>query len=94
VQSLNESLQSVGESPVGLKRIGKTNYTTTEMAKIESAVREKIFRIPSDEGTSVLPAGPYSMILQQLKEKFSETTSRSVRVTILTFLPRIGLSGK
>jgi hypothetical protein len=39
VQSLNESLQRVGESPVILKRIGETNYTTAKVAEIESAVR-------------------------------------------------------
>jgi hypothetical protein len=40
VQSLNESLQSVGELPVRLRRIGETNYTITKVAKIESAVRK------------------------------------------------------
>jgi hypothetical protein len=49
---------------------------------------EKIFRIPSDEGTSALPAGPDSIIMLQLKEKFSETTNRSVKVTVLTLLPQ------
>jgi hypothetical protein len=40
VSSLNESFQSVGESPVRLKRICETNYTPTEVATIESAVRK------------------------------------------------------
>jgi hypothetical protein len=62
--------KSVAESPVILKRIGEINCTATKVAKIESAVRKKIFGIPSDEGTSALPAGPDSIILQQLKEKF------------------------
>jgi hypothetical protein len=69
VQSLNESLQIVGE----------TYYSKTKAG-------EKIFGIPSDEGTLALPAGPDSILLQQLKEKLSETTNRSVKVTISTLL--------
>jgi hypothetical protein len=45
------------------------------VAEIGSAVRRMIFRIPSDEETSALQADPDSIILQQLKEKFSETTN-------------------
>jgi hypothetical protein len=40
VPSLNESFQSVGETPVRLKTICETNYTATEVATIESAVRK------------------------------------------------------
>jgi hypothetical protein len=86
VQSLNENLQSVGESPVRLKKIGETNYTT-KVAKTESAIRKKSFRISSDDGTSALPTGSDSIVLQQLKEKFLETTNRSV-ILILTLLPK------
>jgi hypothetical protein len=83
-----EASKRVGESPVKLKGIRKTNCTTTKVAKTESAVRKNIYRIASDEGTSTPSAGPDSIILQQLKEKFSETTNRSVKVTILTLLPK------
>jgi hypothetical protein len=48
VQSINESLQSIDELPVRL-RIGETNSTKTEAAKIESAVRKTTFGIPSDK---------------------------------------------
>jgi hypothetical protein len=47
-----------------------------------------MFSIPSDERTSAVPVGSDSVALLQLKEKFSETTIRSVRVTILTLLPK------
>jgi hypothetical protein len=33
-------------------------------------------RILPGEGTSALPAGPDSIMLQQLKEKFEETTNK------------------
>jgi hypothetical protein len=39
VQPLNESHQNVGESPVRLKRMDETNYTTAEVAKIEIAIK-------------------------------------------------------
>jgi uncharacterized protein YaiE (UPF0345 family) len=35
VQSLNVSLQSAGQSPVGVKTIGETDYTTIKVAKIK-----------------------------------------------------------
>jgi hypothetical protein len=41
-----------------------------------------------DEGTSALPAGPDSIILQQLQQMFKETANRSVEVIIMTLLPR------
>jgi hypothetical protein len=82
VQSLNESLQNVRDMPVRLKRRGETNCTI-KLATTGSAVRKKIFGILSDEGTSALPAGPDSIKLQQIKEKFSETV-----VSNLTLLPK------
>jgi hydroxylamine reductase (hybrid-cluster protein) len=43
-----------------------------------------MLRILSDEGTSALPTGPDSVMLQQLKEKCEETTNTSVKVIVLT----------
>jgi hypothetical protein len=34
IQSLNESLLSIGESPIKKKRIGKGKYTTRKMTRI------------------------------------------------------------
>jgi hypothetical protein len=51
VQSLNISLLSVAELPVRLKTTCEINYTTTNVAKIESSLRKNIFGIPSSEGT-------------------------------------------
>jgi hypothetical protein len=45
VQSLNESHQSVGESPVKLKRISETKYATTKVATIEICLKKKTFGI-------------------------------------------------
>jgi hypothetical protein len=43
LQTLNESLQRVGELPVRLRKIHETKYTTTVGVKFESAVRKNIF---------------------------------------------------
>jgi hypothetical protein len=51
VQSSNDSLQSVSESLVRLKKIGETNYSKTKVAKTDNAARKKIFIFRSDEGT-------------------------------------------
>lgn len=64
VQSLNKSLQSVGESPAQLKATGETSYATIEVAKFQSVVRKESFGISSDEGTSALPAVSDFVILQ------------------------------
>jgi hypothetical protein len=35
MQSLNESLQSIGESPIKKKRMGEGKYPTSKMKRIE-----------------------------------------------------------
>jgi hypothetical protein len=71
VQLLKQNFQSVREFPVKLKRTGETKYTMTEVAKIGSSVRKMIIRLPSYEGTSVLPV-PISIIPQQLEESMRQ----------------------
>lgn len=70
VQTLNESPHGVDEL---LKVIGETKYTVREVSKIESALRKR-YGIPSDERTSASHAIFDSIILEQLKEQFRETT--------------------
>jgi hypothetical protein len=43
VLPFNDSLQSGGESPVKLKRVGETKYLIAKLAKIEDILKEKIF---------------------------------------------------
>jgi hypothetical protein len=39
MQSLNESFQSIGESPIKKKRLGEGKYPTSKMKRIEKAVK-------------------------------------------------------
>jgi hypothetical protein len=85
MQSLNESLQSIGELPIKKKRV---NYPTKEMKRIEKAVKIRIPNIPENVSSSAVSPSPDAEILKQLKEKFQDsTTSKSLKVTILTILP-------
>jgi hypothetical protein len=82
MQSLNESLQSIGES------LGKGKYPTSKMKRIEKAVKTIILNILENVSSSAVSPLPDGEILKQLKEKFQDSvTSESLKVTILTILP-------
>jgi hypothetical protein len=69
MQSLNESLQSIGESPIKKKRHGEGKYPTSKMKRIEKAVKT-ILNIPENVNSSVVSSLPDAEILKQLKENF------------------------
>jgi hypothetical protein len=46
MQSLNESLQSIGESSIKKKRLSECKYPTSKMKRIEKAVKIRILNIP------------------------------------------------
>jgi hypothetical protein len=48
MQSLNESLQLIGESPIKRKRLGKGKHTTSKMKRNEKAVETRILNIPKN----------------------------------------------
>jgi hypothetical protein len=70
MKSLNESLQSVGESPIKKKRLGEGKYPTRKMKKTEKAVKTRILNIPECVNSSAVSPLPDAEILKQLKEKF------------------------
>jgi hypothetical protein len=82
MQSLNESLQSIGKSPIN--RLGEGKYPTRKMKRIEKkAVKTRILNIPENVNSSAVSPSPDAKILKQLKEKFQDsTTSESLKVTI------------
>jgi hypothetical protein len=41
MQSLNDSLQSIGEPPIKKKRLGEGKYTTRKLKRTENAVKTK-----------------------------------------------------
>jgi hypothetical protein len=57
------------------------------MKRIEKAVKTRILNIPENVNSSAVSPSPDAEILKQLKEKFQDsTTSKSLKVTILTIL--------
>jgi hypothetical protein len=67
VQSLNESLQSVGESLIKKKRLGEGEYPTSKIKRIEKAVETRILNIPENVYSSAFSPSPDAEILKQLK---------------------------
>jgi hypothetical protein len=71
MQSLNESLQSIGESPIKKKRLGEGKYPTSKMNRIEKAVKTRILNVPENANSSAVSPSPDSEILKQEKENFN-----------------------
>jgi hypothetical protein len=58
MQSLNESLQSIGESPIKKTRLGEGKYSTRKMNRIEKAVKTRILNIPENVSSSAVSPLP------------------------------------
>jgi hypothetical protein len=65
MQSLNESLQSIGESPIKKKRLGEGKYPTGKMKRIEKAVKSRILNIPENDNSSEVSPSHDAEILKQ-----------------------------
>jgi hypothetical protein len=89
LQLMSDSLLSVGESPVKLKGVGETKYPIAKLAKID-VLKRKTFQILPDKIPGPSTNDESEILLQQLKEKFLETTHTHTKneVTILTLLPK------
>jgi hypothetical protein len=81
-QSLNESHQSVGESPVRLKRIGETKYATIKVAEIEIALRKDLWNPIRWRGISCTSRSWFCNITITIKLRFWR------------FFQKTGVSGK
>ena len=88
VTSVNEVLGLVGVSPIGGKRnIRSQSYVKEKITRAEGAIRKAVLFAVGDEAMELQDDDGREMI-EQLKEKFTSTTSRSERLTILTVLPK------
>jgi hypothetical protein len=75
MQSLNESLQSIGESLVKKKRLGEGEYPTRKIERIEKAAKTRILNNPENVNSSAIPPSPDAEILKQLQEKFQDSAT-------------------
>jgi transposase len=87
IDYLNKSLELIGESPFKKKKINVPAYATKKLDKIKLSL-EKSLLPESNQEQPIVEKLEEAEIIQQLKEKFAETTKRSDRMTILTVLPK------
>lgn len=85
LDSLNDTLLSLGETPVKKKRLGVGQYSKKKFQKIGELIKDYGGVPECDKPVTV---SDESVMISQLKEKFQETDSISVKVQILTILPK------
>ena len=92
---VNESLSSIGESPVQLQKLGsRKRYPEEKLDKITGAFRKKLRLAPKesrneDKGKGEQKSSKYfDEVMQQLKDKFRSCEKRSEQLQVLTVLPK------
>ncbi len=80
LEAVTKCLKNLGETPITLRKLRSKKYSKNKMAKIV----EKMDQVIIDEDKS----GDDREIIQQLKEKFLTLQERSVKIQILTILPK------
>lgn len=91
LSQLNESLATLNEiSPLKKSRLSTENpqYIKNKFQKVETSIKRKFESISGQSFSSENHTNGESEIIQQLKEKFNEASSRSEKLTILTILPK------
>lgn len=83
LESINECLKVIGETPVVKKKLVNTGYQKEKLSKIKDAAAKALL-------PSVMPSqiDDGCEIIEQLKQKFHSSIDRSQQVTILTILPK------
>lgn len=88
LESFNEGLAAIDESPVKKKRLSEKNYPEAKFKKVTDALKTKILGLDSTERDSSTEQDNYQEIIRQLKQKFHSTTDKSVKMQVLTTLPQ------
>lgn len=86
INSLNKFLVEAGLSPVDTNRLAQKNYCQTSVASISASLKTLIFRGHPTE--SEISDNSEIDIINQLKDKFRSSTSKSEKTTILTLVPQ------
>lgn len=88
VETLNTSLQELGESPIDYKKIKSKNYAARKVKNIDSAMKRKLFvSIVQDSDSEDDQKDLIDSVLQNLKTQFSNSESRNKKLMILTCIP-------
>ncbi|GBN46744.1 hypothetical protein AVEN_184302-1 [Araneus ventricosus] len=86
VQTLNTSLQELGESPIDKRKVKSKRYATSKVKKISSSMKWKLF-VAAENSSSENDNEIDESILQNLKSNFLSSTSRTKKLMLLTCLP-------
>ena len=84
---VNESLVSLGETPIKKIKLNQKHYPRHKLQRIESKLKEKVFHnIESDSTSDEKPDNIHdsSDIVQKLIDSFHATEDRNLKVQILT----------
>lgn len=88
IESLNRSLIAIEETPIKTKRLTEKKYPEAKIQKVTDAFRTKILDLNPCSSSFDSAECFDCEIIKQLKEKFNSTTDKSVRMQILTTLPK------
>lgn len=89
VQSLNISLEHLGESPIVKRKMKCKKYSTSKVKKISSTMKRKLFPAASHSSSSENDNDieNKSEVIKNLKIKFASCKSRTKKIMLLTILP-------
>ena len=84
--ALNDTLASAGISPIHEGKVRNTTYVNSKLRRLDGIVKKRLLCVTGSEAQLLEDAE--GEIIQQLKEKFQSTPSRSEKVKILTVLAK------
>ena len=80
--NLSSLLVSLGQSPIDRTKLGRKRYCEDKVKEIEQGIRKKLKLEPPKEEQE------YQELLEQLKKKFGDSSSRSEKLQVLSVLPQ------
>lgn len=83
--AINHCLTEIGETPIVKKKLRHSKYPEKKIEKITAAVKKAML---FDEQVGKNPDSVGSEMIDQLKDKFLKTESRSEKLQVLTVLPK------
>lgn len=87
IETLNTSLSEIGESPIDKRKLSSKKYANKKVKKIKSALKKNLFESTCDSSDSNENENLDDSVIQNLKENFNNSTSRTKKIMILTCLP-------
>ena len=87
LETLNTSLQELGESPIDGKKMKLKQYSTNKIKNIECALKRQLFINAEDSSDIDERSELEESVVANLKTNFSNSESRKKKVMLLTCLP-------